>query len=122
MRSSIHSRMIKPVAMDQVATLEQVLDQLVLDTARRSPEHKDGASWLAQSPEHKDAASWLMRNSVQKEEFQATREWQLLPENVICPAGLQFKVDLNSNTTLARLHPSPNTSESTASPEKGLKI
>mmetsp|Transcript_35727 Transcript_35727/g.83650 ORF Transcript_35727/g.83650 Transcript_35727/m.83650 type:complete len:217 (-) Transcript_35727:164-814(-) len=37
--------------------------------------------------------------------FIPSGEWQLVPEDAICPAGLQFKFDLSTGTKLARIPP-----------------
>mmetsp|Transcript_24615 Transcript_24615/g.56807 ORF Transcript_24615/g.56807 Transcript_24615/m.56807 type:complete len:175 (-) Transcript_24615:146-670(-) len=37
--------------------------------------------------------------------FVPSADWQLVPEDVICPAGLQFRLDMASGKTEARLLP-----------------
>eukprot|EP00930_Biecheleria_cincta_P059056 TRINITY_DN44822_c0_g1_i1.p1 TRINITY_DN44822_c0_g1~~TRINITY_DN44822_c0_g1_i1.p1 ORF type:complete len:194 (-),score=41.42 TRINITY_DN44822_c0_g1_i1:61-594(-) len=38
-------------------------------------------------------------------DFLATHEWQTVPQDAICPPGLQFKIDLSTGLRLARLPP-----------------
>jgi len=101
--------MVRPAAMDGVAALEKMLDELTLDTQIREPWRRR-EDFKAQDPE-----PWRRREGFKAQEprqdFKATHEWQVLPPNVICPPGLQFEVDLTNNRTLARLPPSASASE-----------
>jgi len=82
-------------AMSPVASLESALDAMMFEAVapKAFAQNSFGSKMLMlpQAPE-------------ERKDFNATHEWQLLPKNVICPAGLQYKVDLSTNTTLARLH------------------
>lgn len=55
-------------------------------------------------------------------DFKPTAEWQLVPENVICPAGLQVRFDLASNSTFARIHPTVSPTSSVCESKLELPI
>jgi len=51
------------------------------------------------------AAELLPREHHVGVAFVATREWQRVPEGAACPGGLEYKMDMETGTTLARLAP-----------------
>jgi hypothetical protein len=56
------------------------------------------------------AAAFLHREHGTGPEFVATKQWQEVPEGYTCPGGLEYKMDLSTGKTLARLAPaSPKT-------------
>lgn len=84
-------------AVNPVASLESALDAMMFeDVAPKA---------FAQNRFGSKMPQMLSQGREDRKDFNATHEWQFLPKNVICPPGLQYKVDLSTNTTLARLHP-----------------
>lgn len=49
------------------------------------------------------AAAILPREHSTCRVFEATRSWAVVPEGAACPPGLEFKMDMESGRTLARL-------------------
>jgi len=88
--------------VDPVASLEKALDAMMFeDVVPKSFASNSFGSKMPQRFSH----AVKMQAPEARLDFDATHDWQLLPKNVICPPGLQFKVDLSTNTTLARLQP-----------------
>lgn len=40
---------------------------------------------------------------VERPKFEPTKDWQPVPKGAVCPKGLEYKMDLNTGETLARL-------------------
>jgi len=49
------------------------------------------------------AAALLPREHSTKEAFVATSRWTVVPEGAACPGGLEYKMDMETGKTLARL-------------------
>lgn len=53
------------------------------------------------------AAALLPREHATGEAFVPTARWTEVPSGAACPAGLEYKMDMETGTTLARLTPKP---------------
>lgn len=53
----------------------------------------------------RSAAALLPREHVTSSSFVATSDWAEVPEGAACPAGLEYKMDMESGRTMARLPP-----------------
>lgn len=51
----------------------------------------------------KVAINSLPREHSQGQAFVASRQWQVVPPGAACPAGLEFRMDMASGHTMARL-------------------
>jgi len=51
------------------------------------------------------AVESLPREHAQTEAFVATKKWSVVPPGAACPAGLEYRMDMETGQTLARLPP-----------------
>jgi len=51
------------------------------------------------------AIGLLPREHVTGAKFEATNEWAEVPDGAACPAGLEYKMDMTTGKTLARVAP-----------------
>lgn len=42
-------------------------------------------------------------NCIERPKFEPTKDWQPVPKGAVCPKGLEYKMDLKTGATLARL-------------------
>ena len=59
-------------------------------------------------------AAWAPPTS--KTLFKPTTEWQVVPKDAVCPAGLDFRIDFETGLNYARLSPRPGRSSSSSVP------
>ena len=59
-------------------------------------------------------AAWAPPTS--KTLFKPTTEWQVVPKDAVCPAGLNFRIDFDTGLNYARLPPQPGTSSASSVP------
>jgi len=108
-----------PLGGVALSPLEKTLDELQRSTCVRSSEKKS-ADDLQRRPSELAARALdpfrdvLFQPSVDvpeershqqtvPREFLPTHEWQPVPKNSICPAGLHFRIDVATGLTFARL-------------------
>jgi len=63
-----------------------------------------------------DAVAMLPREHKTGPVFAPTKEWQEVPEGTVCPGGLEYKMDMSTQKTFARLAPGQSAGAMAAAP------
>lgn len=91
--------MISMDLSEKVADLEDNLKTLEAEAAPRN------AKVAALESVLEDLMDWEAspKSAAQGDRFQPTRDWQPIPENTICSAGLHFQIDVTTGQMLVKL-------------------